>query len=225
MPAKPPRVMSRTAVADAIRHGIRGGELAPGQRLVEAELCKAFGTTRGVVRTALTELVHEGLVEHIANRGARVRVVDLPEALQIAEVRMALESLCAARAAERISEAQIAQLCQLGRKLSEHAHSGDTTAYAELTHQLFEIYVRIAEQPAAQEILTRLRARNIRHRFRLTYRPGRPKIALPYWLALIDALCRRDPEAARLAVQRHAANVREAMTALGAEQNLFPALY
>lgn len=221
----PVKALSRSDVVDAIRHGIRGGELAPGQRLVEAELCEAFGATRGTVRSALVELVHEGLVEHIANRGARVRVVDLEEALQIAEVRMTLESLCAARAAERISDEQIKQLRDHAKQLAACVEQGDVVGFAEHTHQVFESFVRIADQAVAEEVLLRLRARTVRHRFRLTYRPGRAKVALPYWLKIIEAICSRNPEAAQLAIRRHAENVQEAMKALASEASPFTSLY
>src|SRR6516225_3971351 len=84
-PKSEPKALSRVAVVDAIRRGILANELAPGQRLVETELCELLGASRASVRGALIDLVHEGLVDHIANRGARVRVVALEEALQIAE--------------------------------------------------------------------------------------------------------------------------------------------
>jgi DNA-binding GntR family transcriptional regulator len=208
-------------VVDAIRQGILGDDLVPGQRLVEAELCELLGASRGTVRSALIDLAHEGLVERIANRGARVRVVGLQEALQIAEVRQVVESLCVAHAAEKITDKEIKNLRGLAKQLKDRAEHGDVTGFADLTHQVFEIYVRIADQPVAAEVLARLRARNTRHRFRLTYRTGRARVSLPYWLDLINAICARNPEAACQALQRHADNVQETMKALAQEQTPF----
>lgn len=214
MKTKPLKKLSRAAVVDAIREAILGGDLVPGQRLVEADIGDSLSASRGTVRSAFMDLVHEGLVEHIANRGARVRVVSLEEALQIAEVRLAVESLCVARAAEKISDADIKGLRELAKQMKVRAASGDAVGFADLTHRAFETYVRIADQPVAAEILGRLRARNVRHRFRLTYRTDRARVALPYWLDIIDAICRRDPDAARIALQSHSQNVQEAMKAL-----------
>src|SRR5213078_2286572 len=90
----------RSAVA-AIRDAIVHGEFVPNQRLVEADLSEQFEASRATVRSALVELANEGLVERVQNRGARVRAVSLAEAIEITEVRMALEGLCAAKAAER----------------------------------------------------------------------------------------------------------------------------
>ena len=85
----------------------------------------------------------------------------------------------------------------------------------------FQTYVRIADQPVAEEVLERLRARNTRHRFRLTYRPGRAQVALPFRLELIDAICNRDPDAARLALQRHCQNIQEVMKSLADNRTPF----
>ena len=212
----------QNTVTDTIRRGILANDLVPGQRLVEAELCKLLGTSRGHVRSALIDLAHEGLVERISNRGARVRVVGLQEALQIAEVRMVVESLSAAKAAEKVTDKEIVNLRALAKQLKERAEHGDVSGFADVSHQVFEVITRVADQPVAQEVLARLRARNARHRFRLTYRPGRAKVALPFWLKRIEAICNRDPEAARRAVQRHSENIQESMKVLAQEQENTP---
>jgi DNA-binding GntR family transcriptional regulator len=215
----PRKPLSREGVADAIRKGILNGELVPGQRLVEAELCDSLNATRGSVRSAFVDLVHEGLLEHIPNRGARVRVVSIEEALQMVEVRLAVERLCVARAAEKITDAEIDTMRAIGEQMQLRAEKGDTVGFAELTHKLFLSYVRIADQPIAGEILIRLRDRNSRHRFRLTYRTDRAKISLPFWLDIINAICARDPEAAQRALERHSNNVMEAMKALAEDRS------
>ena len=219
--ANQPKALSRAAVVEAIRQGILGDDLVPGQRLVEAELCELLGATRGTVRSALMDLANEGLVERIANRGARVPIVGLQEALQIAEVRLAVESLCVAKAAERITDKEIATLRGFAKQMKSRAEQDDVVGFADVTHQVFETYVRIAQQPVAAEVLARLRARNTRHRFRLTYRAGRARISLPYWLDVIDAICKRDPEGARQALQRHNDNVQETMKSMADERTPF----
>jgi DNA-binding GntR family transcriptional regulator len=221
----PKQPLQKPEVVEAIRRRILRGDLVPGQRMVEAELCELLNTSRGTVRTALMELEHEGLVERIANRGARVRVVSLDEALQIVEVRLAIESLCVARAAERITDAEIATLNALAAQLQQRADSGDIEGYADLTREIFETYVRIADQPVAAEMLARLRARNNRHRFRLTFRAGRAQVSAPYWLALVEAICARNPKAATKALQRHVRNIEETMKAVAHEDTPFAIIY
>lgn len=218
MPNRIRKDLSRAAIGDAVRQGVLRGDLVPGQRLIEAELCESLGASRGTVRSALMDLVHEGLIEHIPNRGARVRIVSLEEALQITEVRMVVERLCVGRAAERITDEDISAMRGIAKEMKARAKQGDAIGFAEQTHKAFDIYVRIADQPVAAEMLVRLRAMNSRHRFRLTYRSDRARVALPFWLDIIDGICDRDPVAAQNALERHAENVQEAMKALAQER-------
>lgn len=210
--------ITREEAVEELRKGIMRHELVPGQRLIESEICSWLNASRGAVRMALMDLEHEGLVERIANRGARVRMVSLQEALDLVEVRLVVETLCVARAARCIEAEGIARLRGLGDALQESASQGDVETYAEMTQTLFETYVAIADQPVAQDMLLRLRARNTRHRYRLTFHKDRPRVSLPYWLALIDAICSRDPDAAVRALHRQSENIVTAMKAMASPE-------
>ncbi|KQW46932.1 GntR family transcriptional regulator [Nocardioides sp. Root1257] len=199
------------AVADRIRATILAGDFVPGQRLVEAELSDAFGASRGAVRAALLQLDHEGLVERVANRGARVRAVSVEEAVAITEVRMVVEGLCAAKAAENVTDADITELRDIGRRMQEAVRAGEIVVYSQLNTMLHDRVRELAGQPVATEVLSRLLARNVRHQFRLALRPGRPQVSLPEHLAIIDEICSRSPEGAERAARRHVASVIEAL--------------
>src|SRR5580698_5423163 len=110
---------------ERLRQAILAGDMAPGHRLVEEELAGMLGVTRASLRGALFDLAAEGLVERIPNRGARVRVVTIAEAVAITECRMALEGLCAAKAAELVTEDQADRLNQLGQQLERSAADGE----------------------------------------------------------------------------------------------------
>ena len=115
----------------AIRQAVISGDLAPGRRLVEEELASSLGVTRQSLRAALLDLTAEGLVERVPNRGARVRVVTAEEAVAITECRMALEALCAVKAAQRITDPEAAQLRELGENLKRSVAEGDPRRYCE----------------------------------------------------------------------------------------------
>jgi DNA-binding GntR family transcriptional regulator len=200
-------------VTAAIREAIVGGEFAPNQRLVEADLCAQFSASRATVRSALIELANEGLVERVQNRGARVRAISLEEAVEISEVRMMLEALCAAKAAERISDEEIAELRELGEAIRAAVASGDVVGYSSLNQQLHRRVREISGQRTAAGMLERLRGQSVRHQFRLAMRPGRPQVSLPEHLAIIDAICAHRPEEAAEATRAHLASVIEALRA------------
>lgn len=194
-------------VRESLRQRILSGDLVPGQRLVEAEIADEFGVTRAGVRAALIDLTAEGLVERIQHRGARVRVVSVAEAIEITECRMVLEGLCAAKAAERISDAERAELTKLGKRMRAAVKSGDVLAYSELNHTLHRRIREISQQRAAERTIERLRAQLVRHQFRLALRPGRPATSLVEHERIIAAVTNRDPHAAEQAMRDHLASV------------------
>lgn len=93
------------AVAAHLREAILSGRLAPGQRLVEAELTQRLGTSRGPLREAFRQLAAEGLVTLVPNRGALVRRMTRTETLELFEIRAELEALAGRRAAARMRDA------------------------------------------------------------------------------------------------------------------------
>jgi DNA-binding GntR family transcriptional regulator len=197
---------TQLAVA-ALRKALADGDLSPGQRLVESELAETYGVSRASVRAALIDLAAEGLVERIPNRGARVRVVSIDEAVAITECRMVLEGLCAAKAAERATDDQIAALTDLGDQLQRAVADGDPLKYSALNRDLHRTVREMAQQPVAAEVLDRLNAQIVRHQFRLALRAGRPQVSLPEHLGIIDAIARRDPAAAEAAARAHLSSV------------------
>jgi len=202
---------SGRTVADAIREAISTGEFAPNQRLVEADLSDQFGASRASVRIALIELSSEGLVERIQNRGARVRAVSLEEAIAITEVRMVVEGLCAAKAAERATVEDCSLLREIGVRMQTAVWAGDLLGYSELNNRLHSAIRTISGQRTAEMVLNRLRSQNVRHRFRLAMHPGRASISLPQHLAIIDAICNHNIEAAEKAIRLHLGSVIEAL--------------
>ncbi len=197
--------------AAALREALTRGDLAPGQRLIEGDLAAFYGVTRASLRAALIDLTAEGLVERIPNRGARVRVVSLEEAVAITECRMVLEGLCAARAAERATDDDIESLRALGAQMQEAVADGEPLTYSERNRELHRRVRVIANQPVADAVLDRLNAQLVRHQFRLSLRPGRPQVSLGEHLAIIDGIARRDPAAAEAAARAHLSSVIEAL--------------
>lgn len=201
-------------VVDAIREVITSGEFAPNQRLIEAELAEKFGATRAAVRTALLHLASEGLVERIQNRGARVRAVSLDEAIEITEVRMALEGICAARTAVRATDEDRRELRTIGERMTEAVATGDVFGYSDLNKRLHDLIINRSGQTTARTVLERLRLQNVRHQFRLAVHPGRPNVSLPQHLAIIESICDADPETAESATRAHLRSVIETLPQL-----------
>lgn len=203
-------------VLEELRAAILRGEFAPRQRLIETELTERYAVSRFVLRNALTRLASEGLVELQPNRGARVREITVGEAIEITEIRRALEGLVAARAADRISDEQIAQLRALGREMVAVVEQADTLRYSELNAQLHGTVRAIAAHESATRIIEQLNGQMVRHQFRLSLVPGRPAVSLPEHLAIVEAICARDPERAEQAMRTHLTSVLDALVGFAA---------
>lgn len=202
-------------VVDLVRTAIQQGDFVPNQRLVEADLSVQFGASRAAVRTAIVQLAAEGLVERVQNRGARVRAVSLDEAIEISEVRMVVEGLCAAKAAERAIDDDLAALRRIGEDMKDAVDRGDVFGYSELNRRLHATVRAVAGQSVAGDVLERLRGQNVRHQFRLALLPGRASVSLPQHLEIIDAICARDPQRAEAAMRAHLASVIETLPQVG----------
>ncbi len=105
-------------VMDFIKERLRGGGLVPGQRLVEPDLMRETGASRGRVREALLRLSTEGLVELHEFRGACVKRMTRAEVKQSYDMREMLEGLAARLVATSGLDKQArAQLDALQREL------------------------------------------------------------------------------------------------------------
>ena len=212
----PGRHLSATELVEVLRNAIVSGDLVPNQRLVEADLAAEYGASRGNIRVALSELSVEGLVERMQNRGARVRAVSVDEAVEITEVRAALEALCARKAAERITDEQIDDLKQLAARMKDAVDRGDRESYSECNQMLHARIIAISAQQTAAATIQRLRGQAVRFQFRLARQPGRPAVSLPQHLAIINAVCAHDPDAAAEAMRAHLESVADVIRSTNA---------
>ena len=91
-------------VVDAIVDGVMSGRYAQGQRLIAADLASEYNVSRAPVREALHMLAGEGVVELLANRGARIRRLSAQERIDFLEFTEAICVLGVRLATSRMSE-------------------------------------------------------------------------------------------------------------------------
>ena len=128
-----------------LRQEIVEGDLPPGAVLGEVEQSARLGLSRTPLREALSRLVADGLAAPATGRGVVVTAVSLDEAPQLFDLRIALETLAARRAAEHIAEpvngnATYEDFAELAASFEQAtaqlAEGEDPTAYYALTAQL-----------------------------------------------------------------------------------------
>jgi phosphonate utilization transcriptional regulator len=118
-----------SVVQGELERMILDGELAPGDKLGEAALAARLGVSRGPLREAFRMLEEAGLVRTAKNRGVQVRDVALQEALEIFELRAAMEALAGRRLAGHIGAAGLKELRSVVDAMEQAAKARDPQRY------------------------------------------------------------------------------------------------
>src|SRR6188474_2598294 len=112
-------------VEQRLRNDIVSGAFAFGSRLVMEDLASRYGTSHMPIREALRVLHGEGLVVIERNRGAHVRPLYRGFIEDVFDMRCAIETMLARRAAERRTPEQVARLRAAAARLEAHVERGE----------------------------------------------------------------------------------------------------
>lgn len=216
-------MQAKTSTAELVcytrlRDAILSGALMPNERLVETDLATSLETGRSVVRAVLARLEHEGLVERSPNRGARVRRISEQEAVEILEVRAALEALAARQAARNATPDDIAELQVILAEMREHSRANDLLLYSDTNGRLHRTVIRIAGHSTVERLIATLNAQNVRFQYRTILAPGRPADSLREHEAIVQAIAAGDQDAAELAMRIHLSHVAETLRTLASQK-------
>jgi DNA-binding GntR family transcriptional regulator len=195
----------------ALREAIVSGRLQPNERLLETELSRELSVGRGAVRTMLARLEQEGLVVHERNRGARVRLVEEREAVEILEARAVLEGLAARHAAQRADADSVADLRSILAEMRVRLEGGDLLGASDQNALLHLRLLEMAEHPTVARLISGLRSQLVRFQYRTILLPGRGESSLGEHEAIVEAVARRDPHAAETAMRAHLSRVAQAL--------------
>lgn len=194
-----------------LREAIVSGDFQPNERLVEVELARRLGTGRTSIRAALVRLEQEGLVTREPNRGARVRLVSDGEAIEIEQVRIALERLIVRHAAEKIAPEDLEDLRVSLLEMRSRLDESDPLGYSELNARFHQRIWTIADHGTASKLLATLKSQSLRFQFRTILRPGRTEQSLEEHRAIVEALSAHDPDASERAMTAHLSHVVETL--------------
>ncbi len=165
---------------------------------------------------ALVRLEHDGLVEHERHRGARVRRVSEEEAVEILEVRAALESLAARRAAERATAQDVRDLRAILRDMRAHRERGDLMAVSDANAALHRRILEISGHETVRRLSATLMSQIVRFQYRTVLLPGRSDRSLREHTAIVQAIAAANGDMAERAMRRHLSQVADALRARAA---------
>lgn len=205
----------RRQAYDYIQRRILTGQLPAGSQVSELSLAQEIGISRTPVREAIRQLAAEGIVVQVPRFGTIVRAPQRREFVELFQLREALEPYAVTLAAESIRDEDLAlldKLCDQMRQIAlELRHSGQPSLdpatmqrflAADMAWHMLLIRAagnrRIAKIVADSRAIARIfgagRQEHTLHVVAWTYRRHR---------RIVDALRRRDPEAARRWMAEH----------------------
>jgi len=198
----------RAQIARALRAALISGRLAPGVVHSVPALAREFGVSATPTREAMLDLVHEGLVEPVRNKGFRVVEMSQRDLDEIIELRLLIEPAAVAKAVGRISAAELAELRDLGDQVRKHAADGDLLGYVEIDRQLHLRLLAASGNQRLVGIVERLRAQTRLFGLKSLADQGVLIHSADEHTAILDAVERGDHEAAARLTAEHVAHAR-----------------
>lgn len=187
-------------VYDYVKEQIISKELFPGNRVAEEDVAEAMHTSRTTVRSALTRLHYDGLVDVIPNCGAFVAKPTMVDMYRVYAVRRVLEAEAARLAATRITEEALDRMEDNLKRQKALASRFSMAEYVDLNRQFHWEIVRAADNEYIEKYLHELF--NKTAIFLIFYdQTGTNRESLQTHEALLAALRARDEEAAVVAAQ------------------------
>lgn len=209
-----PKPQSLRAVED-LRMLIFSGELAAGSDHLETELADRLGMSRTPVREATLILEAQGLLEVRPRRGVRILSLSAHDMGEIYEVLTELESLAAARAAEKkLSKDELANLAASIREMEDCVAKGDREGWARADTAFHEELVRLGGNSRIVAIVSNFNDQVRRARAMTLQMRPMPEKSNQDHRALYEAIAKGDSEAARKIHWNHRTEARKMLTEL-----------
>jgi DNA-binding GntR family transcriptional regulator len=192
------------AVTVRLRNSILRGRFAPGERLVEADLARELGISRGPVREALAVLERDGIVVNVPRKGKFVLSFDAVRISEIYSLRKTLEAYAVELIIDRLTDFEREALSNAVAEIEDAANSGSISLIAErdlaFHNRLYEL--------SGHQLLRTVWAENIASKLRMlvniTTRTHDPLIDTGgNHRVLIDAINAKDKAEARRLVAQH----------------------
>ncbi len=190
-------------VYERLEEDILTGVYKRGEPLTELSLSASFGISRTPVRAAIHRLAEEGLVKLYPNRGAVVTGIGKDDIIDIYKIRMRLDGLAAAMAAEKMSDEDIAKLRESVELSEFYTKKHDTEHQKELDSEFHELIYSASGSRMLAEILTELHKKAKLYRKMSLGTSGRAERSIAEHRDILEAIEARDAKSAERLTQNH----------------------
>jgi DNA-binding GntR family transcriptional regulator len=216
---------SATIIEQAVsklRNAIMQGELRPGQKLVEAELCRTLDISRASLREALRALETERLIALVPNRGPSVARLTYDDVDAIHEVWALLTGEAVADFARMAKTKDLSELKEAMNALSKSIEHNMPLEQLAATNAFFMQIMRKCGNGVLAEVVISLVSRVNFLRAQALLHQGWGVLYAQEIQDILNAICDRNPDAARVAARKHIASACAAAKQLSLNPELAP---
>jgi DNA-binding GntR family transcriptional regulator len=219
-----PRTVLHEQVAARLRQMLVEGDIPPGAKLNERALCEALRISRTPLREAIKMLAAEGLVELLPNRGSVAVQLDEEDVRHTFEVMAGLEALSGQLAAERIGDAEVAEIEAMHFEMLAAYTRRDLSTYYRLNAAIHRAINVAAGNPVLTSTYNQVNARLQALRFRSNQDGEKWQRAVAEHEAMVAALKARDGATLARVLTQHLHHKRDVVIEqMRAAQNDSPA--
>lgn len=208
LPSFAQRTNLREQVAEALRAAVISGKMQPGEIYSAPALAAEFGVSATPVREAMLDLVKQGMVEVVRNKGFQVKEVSDDELDQITEIRLLLEPPSAVAAARGVTTEDVERLRSLAQATVDAAAGGDVLGHVEADRAFHEKLLELTGNRRLVEIVADLRARTRLYGLTDLARHGKLTSTASEHLVMCDHLAAGDTAALENLIRQHIGHVR-----------------
>lgn len=194
-------------VSNYIRDAILAGHLAQGGRLREMELAQQLGISRSPLREAFRILESEGLLEVVPRKGVFVVKTSPEEAQEVYEVRSLIEGYGARVAASRIQDGDLERMRRLLAEMRPAALDNRYWDYQATSLEFHDTFMRASGNQKLFALYAQTRKFLLRIQALAAGEHRVSQESVEEHGRILEALERRDPDAAEAAARRHVGNV------------------
>ena len=209
LPALRGRSSLRQEITVILRAAVVSGELAPGEVYSAPSLAERFGVSATPVREAMLDLVKEGLVEVVPNKGFRVVRLSAAELDELTEIRMLLEVPTVRRLAEvGVPAEDLDALRPLASAIEDAARRRDFIAHVTYDLDFHLGLLALAGNPRLVEIVRSLRQGSRLYGLRALPDDDSVFASFHEHAELLDLVAGRDAAGAEALMRTHIGHVR-----------------
>ena len=201
-----------TEISEYLRQGVRSGKFVPGQHLLESDLTRQLGCSRGSLRPAMIHLAAEGIITLHRFKGARISIFSRKCVNDLLDVLENLVTYMATTACKNIHIPENRKLIETSIKaLLEYAEKGENADYLQKRQEFYDALITVTNNGELRRVVPLFRADLLRVQLQIMQGGSTRKAHAEGYGPIAEAVLEGNPKKAAKNVHLHVSRSRAAV--------------